>query len=323
MRKIKIVASSVMIAVLLGLTVFCTVFFSRMNKVGKVVVTIFPLYDICREILGTDDDIVMLQDSGSDMHSYQATASDITTISKAELFLVVGGESDSWVGGAIRSAGNVNLKTLSLMDVVNKVEESDENISDKGHDHEHEHDDEDEIEYDEHVWLSIKNMIIAVTEIKLELINIFPERTEIINENTLKYLEKLEDLEAKYSEELAGKDAFYLVADRFPFIYLMKDYGLSYHAAFSGCSTDANATASMKTELQNIAKEKSVRYIFTTENPVSDIASSLKTELNKDGQRVDIIALNSCQSVARNDLKNISYLSIMSDNLEKLKLGVK
>lgn len=323
MRKIKIVASSVMIAVLLGLTVFCTVFFSRMNKVGKVVVTIFPLYDICREILGTDDDIVMLQDSGSDMHSYQATASDIVTISKAELFLVVGGESDSWVGGAIRSAGNVNLKTLSLMDVVNKVEESDENISDKGHDHEHEHDDEDEIEYDEHVWLSIKNMIIAVTEIKLELINIFPERTEIINENTLKYLAKLEDLEAKYSEELAGKDAFYLVADRFPFIYLMKDYGLSYHAAFSGCSTDAEASPSMRMELQNIAKEKSVKYIFTTENPVSDIASQLKDTLYNGGQKVDIIELNSCQSVARNDLENISYLSIMSDNLEKLKLGVK
>lgn len=312
-----------MIAVLMGLTVFCTVFFSRMNKIGKVVVTIFPLYDICREILGTDDDIVMLQDSGSDMHSYQATASDITTISKAELFLVVGGESDNWVGGAIRSAGNVNLKTLSLMDVVNKVEESDENISGDGHEHDHDHDDEEEIEYDEHVWLSIKNVIIATKEIESELIKVFPERTEIINENTIKYLEKLEDLEAKYSEELKGKDAFYLVADRFPFIYLMKDYGLSYHAAFSGCSTDANATASMKTELQNIAKEKSVRYIFTTENPVSDIATSLKTELNKDGQSVDIVALNSCQSVSRNNLKNISYLSIMLDNLEKLKLGVK
>ncbi len=322
MRKLKIIASSVMIAVLLGLTVFCTVFFSRMNKEGKVVVTIFPLYDICREILGTDDDIVMLQDNGSDMHSYQATASDIVTISKAELFLVVGGESDNWVGSAIRSAGNINLKTLSLMDVVNTVEESDENIS-GGHDHDHEHEDEEEIEYDEHVWLSIKNMIIATSEIKAELIKVFPERTEIINENTLKYLAKLEDLEAKYSEALKDKDAFYLVADRFPFIYLMKDYGLSYHAAFSGCSTDAEASPNMRAELQNIAKEKSVKYIFTTENPVADIASQLKDTLNDNGQKVEIIELNSCQAVSRNDLKNISYIDVMLSNLDKLKLGVK
>lgn len=321
MRKIKIIASGLMIVLLLSITAFCTVFFSRMNKEGKVVVTIFPLYDICREILGTDNDIVLLQDSGSDMHSYQATASDIATISKAELFLVVGGESDNWVGGAIRSAGNVNLKTLSLMDIVNKIEESDENISGDGHEHEHDHDHNngEKIEYDEHVWLSIKNMIISTMEIKEELISVFPERTEIINENADKYISKLRELDTQYGEALKDKNAFYLVADRFPFIYLMQDYGLNYYAAFSGCSTDANATASMKAELEDIAKEKGLKYIYTTENPVSDIASSLQSKLGN----VKVLALNSCQAVSRNNLKNISYYQVMLDNLEKLKLGVR
>ncbi len=324
MRKFKIVASSVMIAVLLALTVFCTVFFSRMGKEGKVVVTIFPLYDICREILGTDDDIVMLQDNGSDMHSYQATASDIATISKGELFIVVGGESDEWVGGAIRSAGNNNLKTLSMMDVVNTLEESDENISEGGHDHEHEadHDDHDEeVEYDEHVWLSIKNMIIATSEIKEELLKVFPEREEIIEQNSQAYIQKLEALDSEYSEALSNKNAFYLIADRFPFIYLMSDYGLDYHAAFSGCSTESEASVPTMTELIGKINEKNLKYIYITETSDGSIANRVKLACDHPSQ-VEILTINSCQSVSRNDLDKISYLSIMKDNLEKFKLGV-
>lgn len=321
MRKFKIVASGVMIAVLLSFAVFCTVFFSRMGKDGKVVVTIFPLYDICREILGTDDDIVMLQDNGSDMHSYQATASDIATISKAELFIVVGGESDEWVGGAIRSAGNNNLKTLSMMDVVNTLEESDDNISEGGHDHDDHDHDEDEAELDEHIWLSIKNMIIATTEIKNELLTVFPERAEIINENASNYIEKLNALDMEYSDALVGKNAFYLIADRFPFIYLMSDYGLSYHAAFSGCSTESEASVPTMTELISKVDEKKLKYIYITESSDGSIANRVKMACDHPSQ-VEILTLNSCQSVSRNDLEKISYLSIMKDNLEKFKLGV-
>lgn len=323
MRKFKIVASSVMIAVLLSLAVFCTVFFSRMGKEGKVVVTIFPLYDISREILGTDDDIVMLQDNGSDMHSYQATASDIATISKAELFIMVGGESDEWVGGAIRSAGNNNLKTLSMMDVVNTLEESDDNISEGGYDHEHEEDDhyDEETEYDEHVWLSIKNMIIATTEIKNELLTVFPERREIIEQNATRYIQELEALDREYSEALSNKNAFYLIADRFPFIYLMSDYGLDYHAAFSGCSTESEASVPTMTELIGKVNERGLRYIYITESSDGSIANRVKSACDHPSQ-VEILTINSCQSVSRNDLDKISYLSIMKDNLQKFKLGV-
>lgn len=324
MKKIKIVASSLMIVILLSLMVFCTVFFSRMGKEGKVVVTIFPLYDVCREILGTDDDIVMLQDNGSDMHSYQATASDIATISKAELFIVVGGESDEWVGGAIRSAGNRNLKTLSMMDVVNTIEESDENISEGGHNHghgDHNHNEGEEVEYDEHVWLSIKNMIIATNKIKDELLTVFPERQEIIVQNAEKYIEELNALDQEYSDALKDKNAFYLIADRFPFIYLMNDYGLSYHAAFSGCSTESDASAPTMTELINKVNEKHLKYIYITESSDGTIASRVKSACDHPSQ-VEILTLNSCQSVSRKDLDKISYLFIMKDNLKKFKLGV-
>ncbi len=319
-----------MIILILALSIFSIVYFSHKDKEGKVVVTIFPIYDICREILGSEEEIVMLQDNGSDMHSYQATAGDIVTISKAELFIMIGGESDDWVGDVIRSSNNVNLDTLSLMDIVNKVEESDENISEGGHDHNHDEegefgDDEDhdheEVEYDEHIWLSVKNMIVATEGIRDELLKIFPERTEIIKENSTRYLGELQALEAEYSEALLDSNGFYLVADRFPFIYLMRDYGLSYHAAFSGCSTETEASAETMAELRDKVDSKNLKCIYITETSDGDIANMVKNS-SKNPNEIEILVLNSCQSVSRNDLGNISYIDIMLDNLTKLKKGV-
>ena len=320
MRKFKVISSICMIVLIVSLAIFSIVYFSHKNKEGKVVTTIFPIYDICREILGTDDDIVLLQDSGTDMHSYQTTASDITTLSKAELFIMVGGESDKWAGNIIRAAGNVNLSTLSLMDIVNKVEESDENVSQGDHEHEHEHEGEEE-NYDEHVWLSIKNMITATEYIGEELLKVFPERTEIIRENSKEYLEKLVALEKAYSDALSGKETFYLVADRFPFIYLMKDYNLSYHAAFSGCSAETEASAETMSQLINKVNEKNLKYIFITESADGSIAGQVRDSSNHPGD-IQILTINSCQSVSEKDIDNISYLSIMTDNLEKFKRGI-
>lgn len=317
-----------MIILILAFSIFSIVYFSHKDKEGKVVVTIFPIYDICREILGSEEEIVMLQDNGSDMHSYQATAGDIVTISKAELFIMIGGESDDWVGDVIRSSNNVNLDTLSLMDIVNKVEESDENISEGGHDHNHgegeghddDHEDED-IEYDEHIWLSVKNMIVATEGIRDELLKIFPERTEIIRENSTRYLGELQSLEEAYSDALFDSNAFYLVADRFPFIYLMSDYGLSYHAAFSGCSAETEASAETMAELKDKVDSKNLKCIYITETSDGSIAEMVKnSSVNSD--EIEILVLNSCQSVSRNDLDKISYIDIMLDNLTKLKKGV-
>ena len=161
MKKFKAIVCMVMIALLLGGAVFSVCYFAREDEDKKIVVTTFPIYDICREILGSEEDILILQDSGSDMHSYQPTAKVISSVSKAELFIFIGGESDAWVGDVVRSAESVNLSRLCLMDHVDKLEESMDGIVDSGHTHSHHHEEgtDHSVEcYDEHIWLSIRNM---------------------------------------------------------------------------------------------------------------------------------------------------------------------
>jgi len=115
------------------------------NKLS-IVTTIFPAYDWVKNILGEDlenVDLVMLLNDGADLHSYQPTAKDIATIASADLFVCVGGESDEWVDGVLKSANNPNLQVIKMEDLVEaRPEEVVEGMQEEAHDHHH-HQDED------------------------------------------------------------------------------------------------------------------------------------------------------------------------------------
>ena len=121
----------------------------------KVVTTIFPEYDWVRQIAGEEADqmdITMLLDNGVDLHSYQPTAEDIMKVSDCDLFVYVGGESDAWVDDALKQAKNKDMQVVDLLDVLGNSAKEEEVI--EGMEPEEE---EEEPEYDEHVWLSVKN----------------------------------------------------------------------------------------------------------------------------------------------------------------------
>ena len=132
----------------------------------KIVTTIFPEYDWTREILGdkiSDAELTLLNGKGVDLHSYQPSFQDIAKISTADIFIYVGGESDEWVDGALKNAKNKNLKVINLMEVLGDKVKEEEIVEGMQAEKEDEH--EDELEYDEHVWLSVRNAKILCGEI--------------------------------------------------------------------------------------------------------------------------------------------------------------
>ena len=142
---------------------------SSTKKWERIETTIFPEYDWVMNILGdkaTNADVTMLLDNGVDLHSFQPTADDIIRISRCDLFIYVGGESDEWVEDALKEATNKDMLVINLLESLGnavKEEELKEGMEAEEHEHEHEedhgeeahdHDHEEEAEYDEHVWLS-------------------------------------------------------------------------------------------------------------------------------------------------------------------------
>ena len=144
LRKLKIILSSLLIAVMLGSAGFCVYYFSKPSKDAKVIATIFPIYDIAREIMGGTDDLMLLEDNGVDIHNFSPSAQDMTAIHKSELFIYIGGESDDWVGGVLKSSNNSNLITLQLLDEIEKLEESEEGILQGEEEEEHHHEEGEE-----------------------------------------------------------------------------------------------------------------------------------------------------------------------------------
>ena len=171
----------------------------------QIVATIFPEYDWVKEILGDQAenvDLTLLLGNGTDMHSFQPTMEDILKVSTCDLFIYVGGESDSWVADALKGAGNPDRKAINLMDVLGdqvKEEELVEGMQEEdGHTHEEEHTHDDDLEYDEHVWLSLKNASLFCDTIASSLADADPEHSRLYQQNAEAYEEKLAALDQEY-----------------------------------------------------------------------------------------------------------------------------
>lgn len=281
-----------------------------------VVCSIFPQYDFCRIITGGEDEVILLQENGVDMHSYEPTSSDILTVAKADMLVYTGGASDAWVEGVLRSADNESITTVSLFDFANLLS-ADELEAEHGHDHDHNHahgDGEVCGEYDEHVWTSPKNAVRIVEGLCDELCRANPAGSDRYRKNAAEYIEKLQALDKAY-EEFFGADITLIVADRFPFLYLAHDYGIDYHAAFSGCSSETGASFEVVISLIEEVKESGTRVVFDTDNSGSDVAKRVAQECG-----AELMTLYSCQSVTRAQIGDgASYIYLMEKNLETLR----
>ena len=288
------------------------------NKLN-IVTTIFPAYDWVREILGDETDraeITTLLDSGVDLHSYQPTVDDIVKISNCDLFLYVGGESDGWVDDALKNAPNKDRKVIRLLDVLGdsaKAEETVEGMQEEEHDH------EEEAEYDEHIWLSLKNAQMLVAAISKALQESDPARKDTYAANAAAYAEKLSALDGEYRAAVdSGKYKTLLFGDRFPFRYLADDYGLDYYAAFPGCSAETEASFETVSFLAGKMDALGLPCVLTIEGTQHKIAETIVQNTAQKNQQ--ILTMDSMQAVTANDAASgVSYLSIMEKNLSVLK----
>lgn len=292
----------------------------------KVIATIFPEYDWVREILGSNPagvDVKLLLDNGVDLHSYQPSADDIVAISTCDLFIYVGGESDEWVEDVLEESVNKDMKVINLMAVLGdlaKEEELKEGMQESEHDHDHEHEHEEgEVEYDEHVWLSLRNAKILCTEIASALQSLDPANAAVYKSNLDAYVAKLDALDSSYSSVVASSSfKTLLFGDRFPFRYMVDDYGLDYFAAFIGCSAESEASFETIAFLVDKVNSLGLKSVMTIDRSDKKIAQTIVGNSNTKDQQV--LTMNSLQSVTAEDVKGgITYLGVMEKNLEVLK----
>ena len=292
----------------------------------KIVTTIFPEYDWVMNLLGDNPagaEVTMLLDRGVDLHSFQPSVDDIMTISSCDMFIYVGGESDEWVADALKEAVNKDMIVLNLMDVLAGSVVEEEEVPGMQAEEEEEGEGEEEVEYDEHVWLSLKNAKVICKEITANLKKIDNANAAVYDAAYGDYSKKLDGLDEQYKNAVAsGSKDTLLFGDRFPFRYMTEDYGLKYYAAFKGCSAESEASFETVVFLAGKADELGLDCIMKIENSDGKIAQSIID--NSKNKNRTVVSIDSMQAITGEDVKNgKTYLGIMETNLEALKTALK
>lgn len=277
-------------------------------EVGSVVATNFPCYDFARQIVGEAAQVQLLIRPGTEVHSYEPSPADILGISHADLFVCIGGESDVWVDGILTSLGEDAPRSIKLMDGVSLLEEDEHD----GHDHA-------ELAFDEHIWTSPKNAVIMVRALEKALCEAMPEFAEGFHANADAYAAELNEIDVGLTNIVAsGARRELVVADRFPFLYLAHDYGLTYEAAFSSCTAETEPSAQTMVRLIETIVRDRVPAVYTIEMSNGTIARTIAEETG-----VEILQLHSAQTVTQAEFDaGETYASLMRKNLAAIEKGL-
>lgn len=291
----------------------------------RVVTTLFPYYDFARAVAGDRADVTLLLSPGREAHSFEPTPLDAVTISRADVFIYNGGEGEVWIDDMLDSVGENIESVLRMMDFVSaREEEFSEGMQDaEAHDHdehgEHDHADSDEIEYDEHIWTSPANAIVLCRAVAETLCAADTENADFYRANCEDYCAQLSALDADFRalREGAARDLL-VFADRFPFLYFCKEYGLNYRAAFHGCSSDTEPSLATLKYLIDKVNEEHIPVVYTVDLNSQKIAEAVS---ECTGARIE--RLWSMQTVSRADFDaGETYITLMERNYEALKGGL-
>ena len=277
----------------------------------KIISTVFPPYDLARQIAGDNADISILLPPGSESHTYEPTAKEIIEIQNCDIFLYIGGENEQWAEKIISSNKSDSVKTVKLIDCVKTLEEAEL--------HEEEHEEEHSHETDEHIWTSPKNEQLMLTAVYDAICEADPENKAVYTKNKDSYNEQLSQLDKAYKEAIDNaKNKTIIIADKFPFRYLAEEYGLDCYAAFSSCSDESEPSAAAMTSLISKIKELKIPVVYYLEFSSTKVADTLCSETGASS-----LMLHSCHNVSKEDLeKGISYVDFMKQNLENLKTAL-
>lgn len=270
-------------------------------KQPKIVATIFPVYDFARAVAG-EENLTLLIRPGTEIHSFDPTPADILAIEECDVFLYIGGESEQWVRDILDSVSMEGKTVLRLMDEV-------ELLGEDGGD-----------EYDEHIWTSPKNARKMVSAIAAACAQADSAGKDAYAANAEAYIQKIAGIEEQISgivERAQSKTL--VVADRFPFAYFAEEYGLTWYAAFGGCSAETDASAGVVISLIDVVREENLPAVFYLEMSNQNVSRIVSEQTG-----AEQLLLHSCHTISADDFKNgETYVSLLQKNADNLQKGLK
>lgn len=303
------------LAGLLALVVAVVGFFMTKGEEQKseekiqAVATFYPVYEITKEILGDKGQVDLLIKAGTEVHGFEPSTKDLTSIQDADVFVYADDNMETWVSDLTKS---IDTKKVNVIEATGKMLLL---AGGDDHDHDHSHEDGHSHAYDPHVWVSPERAMTLVENIANSLSEQFPEKAETFEKNAATYTDKLKEVDQKYRDVLSAAKQKSFVTQHTAFAYLALDYGLN-QVSITGVSADKEPTAQRMAELTKYIKDQGIQYIYFEENASASISETLAKEAG-----VKTAVLNPLESLTKEKTDaGETYLSTLEANLEALKL---
>ncbi len=295
------------------------------KKGVQVVATLFPHYDFAKEVVGDLGEVTLLLDPGMESHSFDPSTADMVTINKADVFVYTGPALETWVAQMTDSFSKdlqvVDLSSQILSELeggrdqdskTNEEIDKDQEADDTDHaDHHH--------DVDPHIWTSPVYAMEMVKMIRDAVCEADPEHAVTYENNAADYLEKLEKLDEKFKNIVAGGKRKEIVhGGRFALYHFAKEYGVEWEAAYDTCTEQAEPSAKKIVELTEEIKEEKIPVIFCEELMEPKVAKSIS-----EATGAQMLLLHSCHNVSGEDFeKGVTYLELMEQNANNLQIAL-
>lgn len=323
------------IFILLFVLFFSVSFAHAQEGKGKleVVTTLFPTYDFAKQIGKEKVNVSLLLPAGVESHTFEPKPQDVVKINKADVFIYTGKYMEPWAEDLLKGVSNKNLAVVDSSWGIELIVEDDheeegdhqeDEHHDDGEDHDGEHAEEHEHGHhhggkDPHIWVDLANDQIMVDTIAKALAEKDPANSEFYLNNAKEYKLKLADLDRRFKETLStAKHKTIIYGGHFAFGYFAKRYGLEHDSPYEGFSPNAEPSPKAIAELINKLKSSGIKVIYYEELLDPKVARTISQET---GAKLEL--LHGAHNVSKDELtKGVTFLNIMEDNLEKLKVGL-
>jgi len=235
-------------------------------------VSIFPIYDIAKNVVGDKMNIFFIVPAGANPHTFEPLPSIIERLNKSDAFLGVDEHLDGWVDKVISQ----NNKKFFLINEKNGHKE--------GH--------SDDIHENPHIWLSLKNAKDITNKICDIVSKIDPTHKDTYSNNTKIYLAKLEKLDSSLLVKFSKLKSKKFIQWHPSWDYFAKDYGLNIIATLEDGHGDEPSLKDMSLIIKK-AKSEKVKIVVLDLNVQSKAVNTLISEIKGSIVSLDAIGNNS------------------------------